>query len=89
VKSRKSAPKPKPNRTRRSASCKKRQAYPSTGKPGDPSVDTLSGYALIQYLRGSYKGKTSLVADRERDHKQDERAKSRKFQKLMADRPLP
>ena len=34
---------------------------------------------FIRSLRGRYKGKTSLVAARERDHKRDERAKSRKL----------
>jgi hypothetical protein len=34
---------------------------------------------LIAALRGSYKGADSLVAARERDHKRDERAKSKKL----------
>jgi hypothetical protein len=66
-------------RTRRLALGKKRQARPSVGKPSNTSLDALSGDALIEALRGSYKGKASLVAARERDHKQDEHAKSRKL----------
>jgi hypothetical protein len=34
---------------------------------------------LVAALRGSYKGADSLVAARERDHKRDERAKSKKL----------
>jgi hypothetical protein len=34
---------------------------------------------LIKALRGSFKGPGSLLKDRERDHKRDERIKSRKF----------
>ena len=34
---------------------------------------------LIRSLRGRYKGKGSLVEARERDHKRDDRAKSRKL----------
>jgi hypothetical protein len=47
-------------------------------KSGDPELDLLSGYALINALRGSCKGKTSLVAARELEHKRDERASSQK-----------
>jgi hypothetical protein len=43
--------------------------------------DTFSN--LIKALRGSYKGPGSLLKDRERDHKRDERIKSRKFAALM------
>ena len=34
---------------------------------------------FIRSLRGCYKGKGSLVEARERDHKRDDRAKSRKL----------
>jgi hypothetical protein len=66
-------------RTRRVAFGGKQQAKSSAGKPGDFSLDALSGYALIERLRGSYKGKTSLVMAREREHKRDERTKNQKL----------
>jgi hypothetical protein len=66
-------------RSRRVAFGGKRQAESSARKPSDHLLDTLSGCALIEALRGSCKGKTSLVAARELDHKRDERAKSQKL----------
>ena len=66
-------------RSRRVVFGGKQQAESSAQKPGDLLLDTLSSHALIKALRGSYKGPDSLVAARERDHKRDERAKSKKL----------
>jgi hypothetical protein len=41
------------------------------------SKETVSD--LITALRGRYEGPGSLLMDRERDHKRDERIKDRKF----------
>jgi hypothetical protein len=69
----------KQNRNRGVSFGGKRQAESSLSKASDPSFDALSGYALIEALRGSCQGKTSLVAAREREHKRDDRAKSQKL----------
>lgn len=65
-------------RTHRAPPRRKRRVESSTGKASDLSSDTLSSHALIEILRGSCKGKSSLVAAREREHRRDEQAKSRK-----------
>jgi len=64
---------PKSTRSRPIA-CAKKPPKVLTGHPSDLSLDSLSGQALINALRGSCKGKTSLAAAREREHKWDERA---------------
>ncbi|MGB9204733.1 MAG: hypothetical protein WCB94_12300 [Terriglobales bacterium] len=67
------------SRSRRVGYDDKEQAEASARKPRDLSLDTLSTHALIEALRGSCKGTDSLVAIRERDHKRDDRARSRKL----------
>jgi hypothetical protein len=56
----------------------KRRAKSSGREPNDLSLGTLSGSALLEALRGSLKG-SGLLEARERDHKRDERAKSKKL----------
>jgi hypothetical protein len=43
------------------------------------SADPETVLDLIKTLQGSWKGPGSLLKDRERDHKRDERIKSQKF----------
>ena len=63
--------------TRSAARGGKRQAGSSEDKPR--SLDTSSRYALIEALRGSCKGKGSLVKARERDHKREDRLRTKKL----------
>jgi hypothetical protein len=60
----------------RAASGAKLRLTSSARKSGTVSAETLS---LVEALRGSCKGKGSLVEARERDHKRDERAKNKKL----------
>jgi hypothetical protein len=65
--------------TRRAAPAQTRQAVSPMGKPSDPSRDRLSTDALIKDLRGSLKGRPSLVAALQRERRNDDRAKTRKL----------
>ena len=69
----------KPIRSRRADTAPKRLAEASAGKPRDPLPDALSAVALIKALRGSLKGRPSLVVALQRERRKDERAKTRKF----------
>jgi hypothetical protein len=65
--------------TGRAAPVQRPETESPGGKPSDPSADDLSFDVLIKSLRGSLKGKTSLVAALHRDRRNDDRAKARKF----------
>jgi hypothetical protein len=65
--------------TRRVAPVQKRQTQSSTGEPRNPLLDGLSGFALIEALRGSLPGKPSLVAALQRERRKDDRANTRKL----------
>lgn len=56
----------------------------SDEKEKKKDLDILSGCALIEALRGSLKGKGSLVKAREREHKREDRLRTRKLNKLMS-----
>jgi hypothetical protein len=57
-----------------------REMNPKTvAKAGSLKRNKDSVSNLVTRLRGWYKGPGSLVRDRERDHKRDERIKDRKF----------
>jgi hypothetical protein len=58
------------------AMAEKRRADPS--KLGSVSLDHLSGDALIRALRGSCKGKGSLVAALQRERRRDDRRSEQK-----------
>jgi hypothetical protein len=63
-------------RTRRVAS-DEQPPKGTVGKPADPSLDILSGHALIRALRGCCKGEDSLVQAREREHREKSFAERR------------
>jgi hypothetical protein len=67
---------------RRVAPVRKRRPEASEDKPRDPVPDSLSIDALIKKLRGSFKGKPSLVEALLRERRNDERAKTRKFKAM-------
>ena len=48
-----------------------------------PSLDEVSVQKLVRSLRGSYKGRPSLSAMREREHRREDRIKARKFAKVL------
>ena len=70
----------KQDRTKPTASNRKRQMASSSS---DVSFETLSGAELIDALCGCCKGKTSLVAAREREHTRDDKLSERKFARFM------